>query len=263
MSVSLEKCFEYWDGIIKKWLDPNEIPALLEEFHGINENDLEYIPEPWWGWNEVKELKSVCINLNPGAGNKGHTKEVIKDILSGKYYKESIDRLKSHQPFTESWHVAQRAHPLIKLTENDEDISECYNSKSHLSIEICPFHSKYSTIVENYVQSNPHIIKEYVLNFAAEASKRICNETLKNKVFIRMGHKRFLHLLSCLGYGNKDITILISKNKSNLCIRFIKEWPDIDFIVNKGIWNSFKITKEDLSKKNYISGNLIIENMNK
>lgn len=177
---SLDAYYKHWNDHFREWCN-----GAIEETH---------LPEPWWGWTPYngRPLHSVVINLNPAKGGKLQEDGCIKCLMkkSGKHsYSEIMPDLSKHLEDTEKWHFQNRYKPLMQSVGISEFPSEP-DAGNHLCIELSPKHGdiKYH---EEFIR-NARDVYDYVLCFAAEASKRIEKPSggredvsLKNIVIVR------------------------------------------------------------------------------
>lgn len=192
LNLSAPNCTQ----LIFEWTNPNTIPL----FNNQTNNDLSvhYLPEPYWGNTGQTPLEAVVINYNPGqAGQHQHFNQVT---LNHNYYGHNTyrDFIESETESytnnnstifeaTNKWHWESRAYPIfnalkcigINLFGNDK-------LKNYLGLELIPWHTRSAASIGNYISNNTRFVYEKVLLFAANQSRRISNEKLRNTVILKM-----------------------------------------------------------------------------
>ena len=146
----------------------------------------DYLPEPWWGNDGVDPLDSVCVNLNPGKGEACQMRCNFATLSS--YDPTSLALTLSK---TDKWHREKRADPIAKALRSIGIPAKGGNS-GNLDIELVPWHSAHATYVYGfygYIKNNAQDIFDWGLSFAADESRRITNNKLKNTVILRMSAK--------------------------------------------------------------------------
>lgn len=187
---ALEDHYKHWDDFISRWFNG--------EFEGKH-----HLPEPWWGWTPESgtPLRSVVINLNPGEGGDDQTKENIEAKIGNRTFREAMaSKLPEHLEKTEKWHSRRRAEPIRTALgyESSGQPEPKPGSASNLSIELYPFHTKYSKGIEAYIKEHVDDVVEHTLKFAADAS-RLIEGPLNGTVIVRCSALRFYNMLKSLG----------------------------------------------------------------
>ena len=237
--------YSFWNSFIhnwtngkkdlEKWSNPDSIPL----FNDSNKKDLssDYIPEPWWGNDGTTPIHSVVINFNPGLGNDIQKRGIIP--FKSDYAKDIVNS--GVLPKTASWHWKKRGLPVLSSLNSLGVIQKSQIIPSaHLSIELIPWHTKNVTkAYKQYVLSNGAAIFDTVLLFAAEQSKRIPEEKLRNTVLLKMNESSVKVLLESLVRAGYSYHILPTKNcplGDGHCLIFtIDQLPEIRFC---SIWGS-------------------------
>lgn len=261
LNPTLEECFFFWNEFIAQWLKKGIFNYEGRRNFNIDLNSVEYMPEPWWGWNGEGDLYSVVLNYHPGTGDIPQNRESIINIFEGsKSYQDAMGKnLKNYLAIlqknmnyrsTDDWHLKERAIPMANLIgKNPKD------SSHHLSIEFCPFHSGNIKNVVSFISDYQEIVLTYILGFAVQASIQI-NGRLKNKVFVRVSEDNFHRYLKILGFqkisernsfsGNNMLIYKVSPQSSfvsegygNLNSYNLSPWPNIEFIRVTGSHNHF------------------------
>lgn len=229
-----EDFFQQWkagDKAIKKeWTDPDSLPL-----YNSDNKDLSslYVPEPWWGNDGSSPLHSVVINLNPGAGEELQT---INSINAHNFqsYAELVSSC--YLPKTTAWHLGYRAEPILAALNRGGYISnKDISLKSHLSIELIPWHTKNAdNTYLKYCRQNLNNIFDCSIRFAADQSRRIANTKLKNTVIIRMCAAKMSTLLKGFESVGQDSSIFaagITPSKKGHYMTFsFNSIPDVKFV---------------------------------
>ena len=241
----LKEYYDYWDDFITNQFQRITCPDACivnnaEEVYASR----AYLPEPWWGWNGQKEspLKSVVINLNPGTAGCVQCSHVIRKRFGENFsYREMIETLRQHHPAGEKWHL-KRAKAIQNLIESQEQPSD---TKSHLSIEMYPFHSVTANDKEflNFFNANASSTKKNVFEFAAKAASLIKGE-LENVVFVRITPQRFEKFLKSLKIEPK-----VKHSNPSFSLFIIDGFDDTRFITATGVRNNFPC--DDQSRVKY------------
>lgn len=198
-----DEYYKYWEDFFRQWkagakaingwTDPDSLPL-----YNSDKKDLSslYVPEPWWGndGNPRTPLHSVVINFNPGAGAAAQSINSINaqsfpsyaNLVNSNYLKK-----------TANWHFDRRAKPILTALNRGGYISnDDISLKSHLSIELIPWHSQSADKTYlKYCRQNLNNIFDCSIKFAADESRRIANTKLKNTVIIKMSGDRMTALL--------------------------------------------------------------------
>lgn len=217
--------------LLKCWTDPDPVFGCVSK----------YLPEPWWGNDGDKEpLHSVVINYNPGEGGPEQEYSALSKISHSSYANDIVKTAASGTLVkTERWHKNRRALRVLNALHKLGHISKPYGLENHLSIELIPWHTKDANKIDTYIHDNIEQVYKYCLEFAANESKRIANEKLKNKVLLRMNctHTQWLlkelanikHPSRIIGCGSSP------KGDGHYVIFEICDIPDVQFI---SIWGS-------------------------
>lgn len=221
------------------WTDPNTIPLLNNIALGTKSSD--YIPEPWWGNHCINvDLHSVVINFNPGQGENIQHRNVIP--YHGDYAKDIVDS--GWLPKTAKWHENRRALPILNALKRIGVLHSSYTPSidNHLSVELIPWHTENTSTkcgFGQYLQANIRNVYEYSICFAANESKRIANDKLKNKVILKLSGSTtamLLKLLDGIGYRSVVSPQRTVPGTRSHCLEFtIDRLPGIRFF---SIWNS-------------------------
>lgn len=147
------------------------------------------------------------------------------------------------------WHQSNRINPISNLVGSQFELS------NYLSLEFSPFPSKNSGSVIDFVTANPNIVRKYVLEFAATASKLI-EKPLKGIVFVRVTDAFFTGVLEICGLKAEELKDFEmpfefekikesgkNNNTRKLMGYKIDEFPDTKFIVVTGVRNQFPLLK--------------------
>lgn len=187
--------YNYWESFVKDWSKKKVSsvwtnPDCLPLYNNPTKKDLTslYIPEPWWGNDGTKPLHSVVINFNPGEGGPCQERGVIP--YNGSYANDIVNN-PNVLPCTRKWHDNKRAKPILDALYNLGYIKVGYGLENHLSIELLPWHTVSAD--DNYKQylfNNITMVLDNVICFAANESRRIANQKLKNVVIMRMNGGR-------------------------------------------------------------------------
>ena len=234
-----DKYYQYWEGFFQQWkagvkaingwTDPDSLPL-----YNSDNKDLSslYVPEPWWGNDGSSPLHSVVINLNPGAGEDAQTRNSINTQNFPSY----VALVNScYLPETIAWHLRYRAEPILTALNSGGYISnKDISLTSHLSIELIPWHTQSAdNTYLKYCLLNLDNIFEYSIKFAAEQSRRIENDKLRNKVIVRMCVNRMSTLLKnfeSIGQYSTIITSYATCGKGHYMILKFNSMPDVTFI---------------------------------
>jgi len=263
---NLTKYYNYWDDFVDLWFKKSHI-SNLTPYPWTNPSDkkcpisnnnttindsINYLPEPWWGYDGSVdvELHSVVINFNPGQGGKAQLKNIIKGEYHGSYARDIVNN--SALPATRSWHLNRRALPILdslnrlKYIHTPYGAHNIYGLQNHLSIELIPWHTaKASSNKEywNYLEKNIEAVYHHSICFAADMSRIIANNKLRNVVILRMNGtctNRIINYLDrYLGikkYNIQPVTNVKNKginNDGNYFIFKLDSMPDIKFV---SIW---------------------------
>ena len=168
------------------WTDPDNMPL----YNNPDKKDSTslYIPEPWWGNDGTKPLHSVVINFNPGEGGPCQERGVIPYKTS---YANDIVNKANVLPCTRKWHDNKRAKPILDALYNLGYIKGDNGLENHLSIELLPWHTvSADNNYKQYLFNNITMVLNNVICFAANESRRIANQKLKNVVIMRMNGGR-------------------------------------------------------------------------
>ena len=224
------------------WSDPNLIPLINNPKTKSHSSD--YIPEPWWGNHEDNvPLHSVVVNFNPGQGDCFQHRSCIPfhdsyahDIVEGRVF-----------PLTEKWHALLRAKPIHSaLSSINPTGCKGLSLKNHLSVELIPWHTRAiaGCGFDDYLKQNPRQIMEYSLMFAANESKRIANDKLRNVVILKMSKgntDKLLNVLASAGYNaHKDSVKTVPGTSSHSYEFSIDCIPSIRFV---SIWGEHAMNK--------------------
>ena len=194
--------YEYWEDFFRKWIagikeingwsNPDNLPLYNNSGKDLSSN---YVPEPWWGNDGTQPLHSIVINFNPGSGSLLQNIDSIK--TSGlTSYAGMVNSCRL--PQTIAWHLGYRAEPILTVLKNggyifDSDVT----LQSHLSIELIPWHTEsVNTGYNKYCKQNLEQIFNCSIKFAADQSRKIANDKLRNKVIVRMSASKMQMLLN-------------------------------------------------------------------
>jgi hypothetical protein len=250
------------DNAIMGWTNPDKEPAPLCNTHGGKKSSL-YIPEPWWGNDGKQPLHSVVINFNPGGGGEQQERESIrKRSLYGGSYADGIVNLAGETGKKDDvwpkntvwWHFTLRAKPVQSVLGLEPSL------KSHLSVELIPWHTKDVKNVnyDVYLEHNIKAVYEHAICFAANESRRIVNDHLKNVVLLKTSGGFTKHLLQkleeahCCGY---KIIAETNGGKGDYLEFSLDTWPGVRFI---SIWSRYAQNRFPVSQLKQIFTDLKI-----
>lgn len=226
--------YNYWDEFVKEWKKfPNKGTNLsgstntnisdwtyplfnndgtLLKKGGLTNPTIEFLPEPWWGNAGNDILHSVVINFNPGKGGKIQLANATTTQSVTSYRKFISERVSEFQynstakmDFwgTSYWHFQNRALPIFTLLNDVKWYEKLL--PNHLSIELIPWHSAHFTEdVLKYTQQNISCIINHSIGFAAEASRHIANNVLRNVVIFICSMTKLLQIFA----DNKDYEVV-------------------------------------------------------
>lgn len=258
--------YKYWNKFVEEWrnLPPNELNnpnlpperALFCDWTNPNlqnqlmnrpngaDYSINYIPEPWWGNNGDHALHSVVINYNPGSGHPAQHFERAAGLFGFPNYQafanSEATAATNHFSATNNWHRNRRAMKIFNILNRiGVPLHRELQLQNHLSIELIPWHTLGAAEIQSYISSNLHNVFDYSIEFAANRSRIIANDTLKNKVLLRMSGNVTQGLLTefqnnqiCSHIITQATTNSPSGNGSFLKFK-INEINDVEFI---SIW---------------------------
>ena len=246
--ISPYSCYNAWESCIADWYagrpmgtwsNPDAIPLLNSTASGTLSSD--YVPEPWWGNHDVNiPLHSVVINFNPGRGEDIQLHSVVP--YRGSYATDIVDS--GYLPKTTKWHENRRALPILKALKRIGVLPPGYTPSidNHLSIELIPWHTENTSTkcgFGQYLRANILNVYEYSICFAANESKRIANDKLKDKVILKLSGSTtamLLKLLDGIEYSSVVSPQQTVPGTRSHCLEFtIARLPGIRFF---SIWNS-------------------------
>ena len=227
-----EDFFQQWKAGVKAingWIDPDSLPLYNDAKKNLSSL---YVPEPWWGNDGSSPLHSVVINLNPGAGEYPQT---INSINAHNFQSYAALVNSCYLPKTIAWHLGYRAEPILTALNRGGYISKKDISlRSHLSIELIPWHTQSAdNTYLKYCRQNLNKIFDCSIKFAAEESRRIEKDKLRNKVIVRMCVNRMSTLLKnfeSIGQYSTIITSYATCGKGHYMILKFNSIPDVTFI---------------------------------
>lgn len=247
--------YKYWEQFVNEWFNAQAGRKPVCRLKCWTEPDpvlgsvSKYLPEPWWGNDGDEEpLHSVVINYNPGEGGPNQEYSKLKYWYKSSYANDIVKTVGANLlTATADWHNSKRALPILDALHDLKYISDPYGLKNHLSIELIPWHTKTTGKIKTYIHDNIEQVYEHCLKFAANESKRIANEKLKNKVILRMSGNNTKWLLNELAPKHPS-KILVSGSSSlgdgHYMVFEICDIPDVQFI---SIWGSR--TRNNFPKK--------------
>lgn len=232
----------YNGATVASWSDPNLIPLVNNPM--TNSRSIDYIPEPWWGNHENNvPLHSVVVNFNPGQGDNFQHRSRIP--FRGSYAHDIVDG--NVLPLTEKWHALLRAKPIHSaLSIINPTGCKGLSLKNHLSVELIPWHTRAITGCgfDDYLKQNARQIMEYSLMFAANESKRIANDKLRNVVILKMSKvntDKLLCVLASAGYNYVSSFVKTVPDSSSHSYEFsIDCIPSVRFV---SIWGEHAMNK--------------------
>lgn len=257
--------YKYWEEFVAQWYkntnnaimgwsNPDEEPAPLCNTNGGEKSSL-YIPEPWWGNDGKQPLHSVVINFNPGEGGPQQERKNIhnRKLYNGSYaddivnYAGETGKKGDSWPYnTAYWHFIFRARPVHNTLGLKPSL------KSHLSVELIPWHTinvNKETHYRLYLEQNIKAVYEYSICFAAQESKRIANDYLKNVVLLKMSGDFTRALLDKLKSKElvdwEPIGNIIEIGNGRYMEFTLNTWPGIRFI---SIWGASTQNKFPVSQ---------------
>lgn len=227
---------------VAPWSDPNLTPLINNP--KTKSLSIDYIPEPWWGNHEEDvPLHSVVVNFNPGQGDVFQHRSRIP--FHGCYAHNIVDS--KVLPLTEKWHASLRAKPIHSaLSIINPTGWKNLSLKNHLSVELIPWHTRAiaGCGFDNYLKQNAIQIMEYSLMFAANESKRIANDKLRNVVILKMSKgntDKLLNVLDSAGYNHVPYSVKTVPGTSSHCYEFsIERIPSVRFV---SIWGEHAMNK--------------------
>lgn len=236
--------YSYWETFFRDWAAGTKAingwsnPDLVPLYNNNSSKDpsSNYVPEPWWGNDGTQPLHSVVINFNPGSGSPvQHTNSVkTKGFTS---YAALVNS--GFLPKTTAWHFNNRAKPVLTVLNGLGCISQsAVTLQSHLSIELIPWHTESTDKIKNpgynvYCQQNLKQIFDCSIRFAADQSRRIENDKLRNKVIVRVSANRMQELLNgfeSIGHYSKVITPTTNCGNGRYMEFKFNSLPDVKFI---------------------------------
>lgn len=274
--------YEYWDAFVNEWkifinesgglihshfysdLDKKRYSNLTKWAYPIfgrkekkkvfYDSSIYYLPEPWWGNDGTQPLSAVVVNLNPGSGGFEQT---ISNLPSFEKYsdfiREMVDAYKSNAnsialKATNDWHYKNRCIPIFRILKLF-GITDYLEFNNFLSIELVPWHSSKFVNLGKYPNENIETIINQSVYFAAEASKEIRNDILRNKVLFRMSINTIRSIFSKTKFKIKEqksknkpdefenanyveFEILCNKNKIFTDVRFYAIWQPFQMSMN-------------------------------
>ena len=257
--------YKYWEEFVAQWYNntnnaimgwtnPDKEPAPLCNTNGGEKSSL-YIPEPWWGNDGKQPLHSVVINFNPGEGGPQQERENIhnRKLYNGSYADDIVNyagetgkKGDSWPDNTAYWHYIYRARPVHNTLGLKPSL------KSHLSVELIPWHTinvNKETHYRLYLEQNIKAVYEYSICFAAQESKRIANDYLKNVVLLKMSGDFTRALLDKLKSKElvdwEPIGNIIEIGNGRYMEFTLNTWPGIRFI---SIWGASTQNKFPVSQ---------------
>lgn len=176
-------------------------------FNNPSKNDLttDYIPEPWWGNDGTKPLHSVVINFNPGEGGCCQRRCIVPYIDS--YANDIVNNISILRQ-TRRWHETQSAKPILDAWNRISRLKGDYGLENHLCIELIPWHaSNVDKSYLKYLSDNIKSVFEHYICFAANKSRKIENNKLKNVVILRINDREAEFLIKELNKIGKRSSI--------------------------------------------------------
>lgn len=207
---TLEDYYNYWDRFVLNWyMSHKPLPCWSE--NDINNSaqvsgDMsnKYLPEPWWGYNGSGDLSAVVLNTNPGKGGYSQKKGNLKNFTNYKQYvTKKVNRFYKNKErkiynkdndyvmSTSEWLLTQRAKPLFNAFNSIRNRTV----KNILGVELIPWHSESSQLVETYIDKNLNVIYHKSIRFALLASEKISVPELRYVVFARVSKNRINRIL--------------------------------------------------------------------
>ena len=202
------------------WSNPNLMSLLASDIAG--DLSLQYIPEPWWGNNGTDFLESVVVNYNPWVGSGDQHHSISNNLFGSANYNsfvsEQLNSVSTRFKSTNSFHKKNRASRIFNTLKRAGISLTGEELKNHLSVELIPWHTPGTETLTTYFRANlPQIFNNRLL-FAAEQSKKILNNKLKNKVIVRISASIMTGLLiemrkaKIVDFEVKQPSVLTSKS---------------------------------------------------
>ncbi len=260
------------DGLID-WENPNKYEKAVSFFSPVEESSyysIEHMPEPWWGNSGNHPLHVVVMNFNRGDADAFQHFDKLSDEFKNMDYSEFIEKEvdageDSSFKRNNTWHYVRRAKPILEgLKSIGVDLGENDGLKNYLGVQLMPWRMTNISNVNMYMNNNQEAMIKNSLLFAAESSKKVENDKLRNKVFCRESGTRIFKFLTGLkedgvikGFEvikpnhsgieyNGDFGRIENNPNSNFYIFRIEDIEDIDFICLWGdeIMTAFPAAKD-------------------
>lgn len=245
----------YWDNFVNDWRNnapfhnlihinnwtmPNQIPLMNSII--VNDYSSFYLPEPWWGNDGKQILNSVVINYNPGGGGLSQHYQNCGTLYGYSKYSHFVNSeatgTTNHFRETNKWHKARRSKRVFNtLSRIGIDLNGFDYLHNHLSIELIPWHTKNTRVINTYIKQNLQAIYDYCIVFAANEATRIANDKLNSKVILRI---------------SGDNTIALLKNFAALDVCHFETLTPINYVPNKKA-GYFKFAINNISEIEFIS----------
>jgi len=200
---------------ISGWTNPNLYPLLNSNNNygngGNTDYSLKYIPEPWWGYNGniQDKLHAVVVNFNPGGGGPLQSRNNINRLLGlqplaySQFVNYEVASDNRQLVPTYRFHSYDRAQRIFNALEGIEPSIQGLNLRNFLSIELIPWHTPgVDDIVKQYILANIKQVYEHSILFASDSAKNIANDSLRNKVIMRINGSFTCELLQALANNN-------------------------------------------------------------
>ena len=279
LNHALKAHYDYWDEFVKCWLRYKSGSLALNDIKGwsipkfsqnggSNDSTIDYLPEPWWGNNGMQPLQSVVINYNPGIATKSQGFGTIKLPVNLSYRDFITENVKAFTPYVKKtasyvnannvtilpnatdWNYHNRAKPVFEALKCIGVPLADDGLENHLSIELVPWHSGSWSMVKDYAVQNANNIFEHCIKFAAEASRCILNNKLRNVVLVRTSLCEFMNL-----FRDYKTNILVPECDLVKCTRldcskyavvnFLKSgFDDVRFVV---MWQVKQLNRNNFS----------------
>jgi hypothetical protein len=233
--------------LILGWTNPNLIPLMNSST--LADYSLNYLPEPWWGNNGTHILNSVVVNYNPWTGGNSQHHNASAGLYGHANYADFVNKSVLNggvMSGTNNWHRRRSRRIFDALKSIKDDVFPNDNLENHLSVELIPWHTPNAQSAYFCKYKNNSLIEIYnnCFVFAANESMRINNQTLRNKVIVRLSGSettKLLNNLSSIGIvSNINIGPTYTPRPTLGNAGYVKfqfnSIPNVDFI---SIWGKY------------------------
>lgn len=225
MYCPLKEYYDYWDKFIMNWIEfkqnfpngtswtsyKNLYPWKFPNFSNTDATNpncdptIQYIPEPWGGNDGTYPLQSVVINYNPGTRIQAQTNILPQTFTDYYHLVRGADE--------DNYNYKNRAKHIFDSLSLLNVNLQCYNKlENHLTVELLPWHSKKWTLASKYAKQNRNAIFNYSIKFAAETSKQIINDKLRNVVLVRASITQLLEIFEYNKQNPYNIKIIVPES---------------------------------------------------